>query len=109
MDQISINDVHPYNDEHMVARPLMTADKSNVRIIRLRPGQTLPPHTHGESDLFLYAVEGVGTLTVEGEDRPFPAASLAHYRGDEELRLTNQGEDGFTVLAFLAPVFPPVR
>jgi hypothetical protein len=37
----------------------------------------------------------------------FEAGSLAFYRGDEELRVSNEGVSGLTLLAFLAPPFPP--
>ena len=37
----------------------------------------------------------------------FGAGSLAFYRGDEELRVSNDGLTGLTLLAFLAPPFPP--
>ena len=37
----------------------------------------------------------------------FGVGSLAFYRGDEELRVTNTGQTGLTLLAFLSPPFPP--
>lgn len=90
-----------------VARPLLDAEQSNVRIIRLAPGQALPHHTHASSDLMLYVVEGAGR--IEGPDGPteFAAGTLAHLRGDEELRVDNPGDTELILLAFLAPPFPP--
>lgn len=55
----------------------------------------------------LFAVEGVATLDTPGGLVRFAACSLASYRGDEELRVSNEGSDGLTLLAFLAPPFPP--
>ncbi len=86
---------------------MLGGSQSNVRVIRLSPGQVLPPHTHGVSDLMLFAVEGVATLDTPGGLVRFAACSLASYRGDEELRVSNEGSDGLTLLAFLAPPFPP--
>ena len=37
----------------------------------------------------------------------FGVGSLDFYRGDEELRVTNTGQTGLTLLAFLSPPFPP--
>jgi hypothetical protein len=53
----------------------------------------------------LFVVEGEGELGTEDGVRPFGAGSLAFYRGDEELRVRNAGDDGVTLLAFLSPKF----
>ncbi len=73
---------------------------------RLSPGQALPPHTHGTSDLFLYVAEGAGELDTPNGPVPLVAGDLAQYRGDEELRVASTAEEGMTLLAFLAPEFP---
>lgn len=55
----------------------------------------------------IYAVEGEGMLETNDGAVRFEAGSLAFYRGDEELRVANGGPTGLTLLAFLAPPFPP--
>lgn len=107
MDIIALSDARGYDSNRMVAEPLLEGSQSNVRLIRLSPGQSLPPHTHGASDLMIFAVEGQGLLDTEGGTVHFSAGSLAFYRGDEELRVSNEGVTGLTLLAFLAPPFPP--
>jgi quercetin dioxygenase-like cupin family protein len=104
---VSIGDAPGYDVNAVVARPLLEGSRCNVRIIRLSPGQALPPHRHGVSDLMIYAVEGEGTLACDAGSVPFVAGSIAFYRGDEELRVANAGEVGLTLIAFLAPPFPP--
>jgi quercetin dioxygenase-like cupin family protein len=107
MKMTTLADAPPYDSERFVAEPFLDGTQSNVRIIRLGPGQTLPPHTHSTSDLMIYVVEGSGTLEVDGTTVAFVAGSLAFFRGDEELRLANDSTTGLTALAFLAPPFPP--
>ncbi|SRR6056297_378715 len=102
-----LTDATGYDPSSFVAEPLLDGSVSNVRLIRLSPGQTLPPHTHGVSDLMLYVVEGTSTLVTEHGPQQFTTGSLVFLRGDEELRVTNEGEVGVTLLAFLAPPFPP--
>lgn len=55
----------------------------------------------------LFVVEGEGVLQSEDGTVAFVAGSLAYFQGDEELRVSNQGQVGLTMLAFLAPPFPP--
>jgi quercetin dioxygenase-like cupin family protein len=103
----SLSDAPGYDSDRPVAKPLIEGSQSNVRLIRLSPGQTLPPHRHGESDLMLFVVEGAGVLHTDEGPVAFGAGSLAFYRCDEELRVSNEAESGLTLLAFLAPPFPP--
>ena len=88
------------------ATRLLDGEQSNVRIIRLAPGQTLPPHRHGSSDLMLFAAAGDGVLDTTEDAVAFGSGSLAFFRGDEELRVRNSGANELTLLAFLAPKFP---
>ena len=107
MEIITLADAPAYDRHRVVAEPFLDGSQCNVRVIRLSPAQVLPAHTHGVSDLMIYAVEGEGTLDTDNGSVAFRAGSLAFYRGDEELRLANNGSTGLTVLAFLAPPFPP--
>ena len=105
MDIISLSDAPAYDSNRVVAS-VLEGSQTNVRLIRLSPGQALPPHTHGPSDL-VFAVEGEGTLDTDDGAVPFGAGSPAFYRGNEELRVANKGQTGLTLLAFLSPPFPP--
>lgn len=107
MRTIRLTEAADYDPDRLVAIGVLTGTNSNVRMIRLSPGQVLPPHTHGASDLFLYAVEGRGELDTPDGVVTFEAGELAHYNGEEELRVANSSTTGLTLLAFLAPVFPP--
>jgi quercetin dioxygenase-like cupin family protein len=93
--------------QNVFAQLLLEGEQSNVRIIRLGPEQALPPHRHGASDLMLYVVDGAGELDALEGVRPFTSGALAFYRGDEELKVRNTGTTELTLLAFLAPKFPP--
>lgn len=107
MKIVGLSEAPPFDPQHAVAGVLLEGRQCVVRVIRLAAGQALPPHTHGQSDLMLFAVEGDGELISAAGPRPFPAGSLASYTGDEELRVRNTGAGGMTLLAFLAPPFPP--
>jgi quercetin dioxygenase-like cupin family protein len=107
VDIVRLSDIPGYDNNKLIAQPFIEGSQSNVRVIKFSPGQALPPHRHGSSDLMLFAVEGEGVLQTENDPIAFAAGSLAFYRGDEELRVSNEGRVGLTLLAFLAPPFPP--
>lgn len=96
-----------YEPGKLDASELLEGEHSNVRLIRLSPGVALPPHDHAASDLMLFVVEGEATIeTATGPER-FEAGALACFDIGEELRVTNDSDFGVTLLAFLAPKFPP--
>ena len=107
MEIHSLADAPAHDDARVVAVPFAEGEHASARLIRLAPGQTLPPHTHGDSDLFLYAVEGEAVLDTDAGPVPLPGGTLAVLRGDEWLRAANPGPTPVTFLAFLAPPFPP--
>jgi quercetin dioxygenase-like cupin family protein len=107
MELISISDATPHHPERFVAEPLLDGIGCNVRLIRLSPGQVLPPHTHEPSELMLYVAEGDAVLDTDSGEVPFVYGSLAWLQGSEELRVSNKGSAPVTLLAFLAPPFPP--
>jgi quercetin dioxygenase-like cupin family protein len=109
MKLIRIHDRPRPADRAVFADALMEGAQGRVRLIRLGPGQTLPPHRHGVSELMLYAVSGSGALDTDAGVVPFNEGALACYSGAEELRVRNTGGGDLTLLAFLAPKFPPAR
>ena len=104
---VSLAEAPAVNADRFVAVSLVETPGSSLRVIRLAPGQELPMHTHGASDLLLLAVEGQTTLGTADGPVPLDAGSVAVLTGDEELRAANRGPDDVTLVAFLAPPFPP--
>src|SRR2546425_447883 len=98
MKIVRIDDVEHAGTDGLVARPLLEGDQSNVRVIRLAAGRSLPPHRHGRSDLMLFVVDGQGVVDCPEGSVPFGAGALAAYRGDEELRVSNTGDSEMTLL-----------
>jgi quercetin dioxygenase-like cupin family protein len=94
-------------DRVVFADVLMEGAQATVRLIRLGPGQLLPPHRHGVSELMLYAVSGSAELDTDAGLVAFDEGALACYGGAEELRVRNTGKGDLTLLAFLTPKFPP--
>ena len=107
MDIVTLADAPAYDPERFVAIPFLDGTQCNARVIRLAPGQALPPHVHEPSELMLFVVEGDAVLRTDEGNVAFGAGSLARYSGVEELRVDNPGPSGVTLLAFLAPPFPP--
>lgn len=107
MRTVTLGDGPGFDPEKAVAAELLRADHASVRIIRIDSGQALPAHSHGDSDLMLYVAEGAAILGGDGAEVTAPAGTLVHFRGDEVLKVRCEHSGGVTLLAFLAPPFPP--
>jgi quercetin dioxygenase-like cupin family protein len=104
---VSQSEVPPATAERFAAASLVETTSSSLRVIRLAPGQELPPHRHGVSDLLLLAFDGTTTLDTDDGARVLERGDVAVLTGDEELRAANRGDTDVTLLAFLSPPFPP--
>jgi quercetin dioxygenase-like cupin family protein len=107
MRMVSMADGPGFDPGQAVAAELVRGERASVRIIRVGAGQSLPAHSHGESDLMLYVADGTAVLGEGDDEVVAPAGTIAHLRGEEELRLRCEDHPGVTLLAFLAPAFPP--
>lgn len=107
MKILTLADAPSFDPDGFVAGSWLEGSQASVRLIRLAPGQALPPHTHGSSELVLLVLEGEGVLDALGGIVSLATGTLVHLQGDEELRVSNEGTLGLTLVAFLAPPFPP--
>ena len=65
---------------------LVRGDRASVRMIRVGAGQSLPAHSHGESDLMLYVAEVAAILAGEDAEVVAQTGTIAHFRGEEVLK-----------------------
>lgn len=109
MRLVHLTDAPAHDPDGFVATEFLEGSQCNVRVIKLLPGQDLPPHTHSASDLMLFVAEGDAQLETDDGTMSFPAGSLAYLERNETLRVGNRGDAPVTLLAFLTPPFPPRR
>jgi quercetin dioxygenase-like cupin family protein len=107
MRTVTTADGPDFDREKAATAELVRGDRASVRMIRIAAGQSLPAHSHGESELMLYVSEGTAILGEEDAEVLAPAGTIAHLRGEEVLRVRCEDAPGVTLLAFLAPPFPP--
>lgn len=72
-------------------------------VLTFSPGQALPPHRHPGSAVVLQVLQGQGTLTINGEERPIQSGDAVLAEGDEVLAATNTGSDSLALFVTLSP------
>ncbi|ESP99114.1 Cupin domain protein [Streptomyces sp. ADI96-15] len=62
------------------------------------PGVASGPHAHHEYEVWI-AMTGEAVIVCEGEEVPFTAGDVVHFRPGLEHQVVNQGEDDFQMYA----------
>ena len=77
-----------------------------VFVLNFEPGQTLPAHTHADSQVVLTVMAGEGQATVDGRVQPMRPGTLLQCDGAETLSVENTGASRLSLLVFLYPGNP---
>lgn len=108
MEKKQIVDAQQYQEDRFTKRVLFQKGESVVFILNFMPGQTLPTHKHPGTDVYILALEGNGTMTVDGEDTPLGEGEVLHIGGDEAFAYKNSGDTPASLHVVLCKVPSPI-
>jgi quercetin dioxygenase-like cupin family protein len=77
-----------------------------VFVLNFEPGQSLPAHSHADSEVVLTVLSGEAHATVDGRVQPIRAGTLLQCDGKETLSVENTGASRLSLLVFLYPGNP---
>lgn len=106
MQLFRLSDYHTTSPEGFTKRVFQQSPRGLAFTLNFEPGQTLPAHTHGESELLLTVLEGTGEATVDAKKVPLAAGTVLHCDGPETLSMENTGAAILSVLVLLYPGEP---
>ena len=93
----------PYADY----RPIFETNRLNVTHVRIKPGETVPAHTHHDEDQVYYVAAGSGFVELDGEKTDVSAGSSVLIQLGTEHLITNTGDGPLDYVFFV--VFIPER
>ena len=93
----------PYADY----RPVFVTTRLNVTHVRIRPGETVPAHTHLDEDQVYWVTSGTGFVELAGERTAVAAGSAVLIPLGTEHLITNTGNEPLDYVFFV--VFVPER
>ncbi len=77
-----------------------------VFTLNFQPGQTLPAHTHDQSEIVVTVLASEGQATVDGRVQPLRTGTVVQCNGNESFSVQNTGTSALSLLVFLAPGNP---
>lgn len=87
-------------------RVIQQSPNGIVFILNFAPGQSLPSHTHANSELTVTVLEGQGEAMAEQRSEPLRRGVVVHCRGEESFSVKNTGSERLSLLVFLYPGIP---
>lgn len=74
------------------------------RVVRLQlgAGESVPPHTHPESDVVIHVLEGEVVLSLDGEGYDLEAGQTVRFSG--RLEVSPEAKTDATALVVFAPI-----
>ena len=81
---------------------LFTADKSQLVLMSLQPGEDIGLETH-DVDQMLYAVDGSGRAVIAGEEKTFEKGSILCVPAGTRHNVVNTGKERMKLFTFYAP------
>lgn len=92
-----------FSDKTFSKRVLFNEDKVLNFVLNMMPGQSLPAHTHENSDLILHVLSGKGEATADGVTQSVSTGDVVHLKGEEMFLLSNTGDENISCFVVIAP------
>jgi quercetin dioxygenase-like cupin family protein len=106
MAKIRVKERAQFSQEKMSKIALATAERIQLDLYCLSPGQSQKPHTHTDMDKVYYVLEGNGLFSLSTQEEPIEAGEAVIAPAGVEHGLRN---DGAVPLICLVAVSPPPR
>jgi quercetin dioxygenase-like cupin family protein len=101
MEMQSIKSYQEYSEEKFTKRVIFNTGESTAFVLNFLPGQKLPAHKHPGAEVYLFVLNGLGTVIIDGKETEVKAADLIHTSDDEELAFTNSGSEPVSLYVVL--------
>ena len=102
---VHLRDVEIQPEPYADYRPIFETSRLNVTHVRIRPGETVPAHTHEDEDQVYYVAAGEGFVELDAVRTDVAAGSSVLIPLGTEHAITNTGTEPLDYVFFV--VFIP--
>ncbi|WML51377.1 cupin domain-containing protein [Neobacillus sp. PS3-12] len=104
MQMQSVKAYQEYNEEKFTKRVIFNNGESTAFVLNFMPGQKLPAHKHPGAEVYLFVLNGNGTIIIDGKETEVTASDLTHTSDKEELAFTNSGSEPVSLYVVISKV-----
>lgn len=102
MQMQSVKAYQEYNQEKFTKRVIFNNGDSTAFVLNFMPGQKLPAHKHPGAEVYLFVLNGQGTIIIDGKETEVKESDLVHTSDDEELAFSNSGSEPVSLYVVLS-------
>jgi quercetin dioxygenase-like cupin family protein len=102
MKRAQLEHFREFEEGRFTRKTIFKEQETSFFVLNFLPGQELPPHRHPGSRVILWAMEGCGTIRVDGRAEPFARGDAVQCEAGEELSISNTGTEPMSVAVLLA-------
>ena len=103
----NLRDIEAEPQAYADYRQIFETTRLNVTHVRIRPGETVPAHTHPDEDQVYFVVSGEGVVELDSKRTPVTTGSGVLIPIGTEHLITNTGSEPLDYVFFV--VFVPER
>ena len=98
-----INALKEFASEKQVRKKLFKTEQLWAEIACYEPGQAMVMHKHPLEEEFIYIVEGIANMNIEGEEVQFGAGEVAKFPANVMHDVRNQQDRGLVIMFGKSP------
>jgi quercetin dioxygenase-like cupin family protein len=91
MEKKNVTEAIQHQEDRFTKKILFKQGDSVVFVLNFMPGQQLPVHKHPGADVYLMALKGNGTVSVNEVEYDFTEGDVLYIHGEESFAYHNNG------------------
>src|SRR5699024_9835977 len=104
MKNHSITDAQQFDEKMFTKIDIIKNKRSVVFLLNFLPGQHMKSHDHPGRELYLYVIEGNGTLLVDGKEKEVTKGDVIYCDPEEQIGFTNTSDGRVSIYATLTKI-----
>lgn len=96
-----IKEFQEFNEDKFTKRVMFTSEESTAFVLNFLPGQKLPAHKHPGAEVYLFVINGSGTIIIDGAETEVTASDIIYTSDEEEMAFTNSGSEPVSLYVVL--------
>ena len=107
MDIKTIKAAQQFRDDRFTKIDMIKRRRSSVFLLNFLPGQHMKSHNHPDRELYLYVIEGRGTLLIDGKEVEVQKGDVMYCHPEEQIGFTNTSEHRVSIYATMTKLTEP--
>lgn len=93
-----------FNEDRFTKIDMIKQRNSVCFMLNFLPGQHMKPHAHPNKELYLFVVEGTGTLICDDQEMEVKRGDVIFCHAEEEIGFTNTSDKNVSIYATMSKV-----